>query len=228
MGTVLVTGWLPNWVVRLAAPSEEAIVGDRRELGAARTAEDMIARLVRRRGFSLLLAAVILAGAAQLLVLPPFEGFDETAHYSYIREIADTHAIPVFGRSAIATIVAEYQRLGPRPYSSVLPFNQNGGWTYETFAANHAIHDAYRRRYRVANDSSRRYEPTAELNWEAQHPPLYYALLAPIMRATDGLSFNTQFFVLRLASYLLASLGLVIGLAGSLRFLSVDARTRHA
>jgi hypothetical protein len=51
----------------------------------------MIAPLMRRRGFSLLFAVIQLAGAAQLLVLPPVEGFDETAHYSYIREIADTH-----------------------------------------------------------------------------------------------------------------------------------------
>src|SRR6185369_2248324 len=81
---------------------------DRRELGEARTAEDIIARLMRRRGFFPLFAAILLAGAAQLLVLPPFEGFDETAHYSYIREIADTRTIPIFGQSTIAKLVAEY------------------------------------------------------------------------------------------------------------------------
>jgi hypothetical protein len=183
---------------------------------------------MRRRGFSLLFAAILLAGAAQLLVLPPFEGFDETAHYSYIREIADTHLVPIFGRSTIATIVAEYHRLGPMPYTTVPPFNQNGGWTYETFAANSAAQILYRERYRAAGHPERRYQPASELNWEAQHPPLYYALLAPIMRATDGLSFNAQFFVLRLVSYLLAAFGLVVGLSASLRFFPNDTISRRA
>ena len=183
---------------------------------------------MRRRGFFPLFAAILLAGAAQLLVLPPFEGFDETAHYSYIREIADTHLVPVFGRSTIATIVAEYHQLGPMPYTSVPPFNQNGGWTYETFAANRAAQNAYRERFRAAGHPERRYQPTSELNWEAQHPPLYYALLAPVMRATDRLSFNAQFFVLRLVSYLLAAFGLVVGLSASLRFFPNETISRRA
>src|SRR5215218_10356142 len=102
------------------------------------------------RGFFLLAAAMVLAGMSQLLVLPPFEGFDETAHYSYIREIADTHAVPIFGRSTIASIVDDYRRWGPMPYNSVVPFNQNGGWTYETFAANSDAADHYVQRYRAS------------------------------------------------------------------------------
>ena len=174
--------------------------------------------MATRRGFILLLGAVVLVGLAQLLVLPPFEGFDETAHYSYIREIADTRTIPIFGRSTIATVVADYRRWGPMPYTTVVPFNQNGGWTYQTFAANADAHEPYRARYRRPDASDRRYKTTPELNWEAQHPPLYYALLAPVMRATDGLSFNTQFLLLRLVSYGLGLLGLLMGLYGTLRF----------
>ena len=174
---------------------------------------------MRTRGFFLLTTAVLLIGIAQLLVLPPFEGFDETAHYSYVLEIADTRAIPVFGRSTIAKVVQDYHRWGPMPYTSVPPFNENGGWTYRTFSANPGVQDAYRQRYRLPDLSARRYEPSSEMNWEAQHPPLYYALLAPILQATNGLSFNAQFFVLRLASYLLAFFGLLIGLYGTLRFL---------
>ena len=36
---------------------------------------------------SLLLLAVALTGLAHLAFLPPFEGFDETAHFSYIQQI---------------------------------------------------------------------------------------------------------------------------------------------
>src|SRR5262245_21607372 len=183
---------------------------------------------MRGRGFSLLFAAALLAGIAQLLVLPPFEGFDETAHYSYIREIADTRAIPIFGRSTIAKVVADYHQRGPMPYTSVPPFNQNGGWTYQTFAAAPGAHTTYRRHYRAVAGVDRHYQPTTELNWEAQHPPLYYALLALLMRATDGLPFNTQFFVLRLASYALALAGLLLGLYGTFRLFPIDGATRRA
>src|SRR5262249_3713733 len=54
------------------------------------------------------------------------------------------------------------------------------------------------------------FAPGTESNWEAQHPPLYYILMAPIMKATEGLSLITQIFALRLTSYLLAFAGLVI------------------
>ncbi len=33
----------------------------------------------------LLLAGIYLIGLAHIAVLPPFEGFDETGHYSYLR-----------------------------------------------------------------------------------------------------------------------------------------------
>ena len=180
------------------------------------------------RGFAPLFAAIVFVGLAQLLVLPPFEGFDETAHYSSIREIADTGAIPIFGKSMITSAVAEYRRWGPMPYSTVVPFNQNGGWTYQTFAASAEADDAYRVRYRSPGTARAPYQPTPEHNWEAQHPPLYYALVAPIMRATDGWAFNSQFLIVRLVSYLFALTGLVIGLYATLRFFRTDGRSRRA
>jgi hypothetical protein len=183
---------------------------------------------MRSRDVILLTVAVVLVGVAQLLVLPPFEGFDETAHYSYIREVADTRSIPIFGRSTIATDVAAYRESGPMPYATVEPFNENGGWTYQTFSANANAEARYRERFRATPEAARRYQPAPELNWEAQHPPLYYALLAPIMRGTDRLPFNTQFFLLRLASYILTVFGLLIGLYGTLEHLPADARTARA
>src|SRR6516225_10064490 len=56
-----------------------------------------------RRGLSsnyaifALLSASLLIGLAQVAGLPPFEGIDETAHYSYIEQIAKTGTLPRFG-----------------------------------------------------------------------------------------------------------------------------------
>ena len=45
----------------------------------------------------LLLLAVALAGVAHVAFLPPFEGFDETNHFSYIQQMADTGRLPRYG-----------------------------------------------------------------------------------------------------------------------------------
>src|SRR5262249_2107928 len=95
-------------------------------------------------------------------------------------------------------------------------------------SANTNAQATYRERFRAAPEAARRYQPTPELNWEAQHPPLYYALLGPIMRGTDRLPFNTQFFLLRLGSYALTVFGLLIGLYGTVEHLAADARTARA
>ena len=49
-----------------------------------------------------LLAASFFLGAAAILVTPPFEGADETAHYSYIQQLADTGHAPVPGKDGLS------------------------------------------------------------------------------------------------------------------------------
>ena len=44
-----------------------------------------------------LLLASLLMGLSHVAGLPPFEGIDETAHYSYIEQIAKTGTLPRFG-----------------------------------------------------------------------------------------------------------------------------------
>ena len=92
-----------------------------------------IARLVT----GLLLAAVAFLGLAQIAFLPPWEGFDETAHWSYIQELSDTgHAlgcltadgillqgdVVVAGRGAVGAVIAAKVVDGaPPPSAFVLP-----------------------------------------------------------------------------------------------------------
>src|SRR6516162_8384119 len=44
-----------------------------------------------------LLLASLLIGLSHVAALPPFEGIDETAHYSYIEQIAKTGVLPRWG-----------------------------------------------------------------------------------------------------------------------------------
>jgi hypothetical protein len=43
---------------------------------------------------AVLLLAALFIGLAHIALLPPFEGFDETGHYSYIQQLADTGRSP--------------------------------------------------------------------------------------------------------------------------------------
>lgn len=153
---------------------------------------------------------LFLIGLGYLAILPVFEGFDENAHYSSVRQIADTGTIPIYGASFLDQEVTDYQ--GPSPYGSLSPpFDE--GMTYSKFFAQPHLLEHYLLVYRQSSVTS--YRPSQDQNWQAQHPPLYYILLAPLEKMTENFSFVTRIFLLRLASFLLALAGVVLGLLAS-------------
>lgn len=170
---------------------------------------------MRKAEFILPALAILLIAVGFLAVLPPFEGFDETAHYSSIQQIADTGEIPLYGQSFLSLTVVDYSLHGPLPYSSLNPpFDKNGGMTYAAFFASPNHIAAYKNLYRKPS-VTRFFKPSNRENWQSQHPPLYYLLMASLMRATASWSFVTQLFTLRLVSFLFAFAGLMIGLYAS-------------
>ncbi|PYM60955.1 MAG: hypothetical protein DMD79_14360 [Candidatus Rokuibacteriota bacterium] len=54
---------------------------------------------------SCLLAGHLLLGVAHVAILPPWEGFDETAHYSYLQQLADRGELPRLGTARMSTDV---------------------------------------------------------------------------------------------------------------------------
>lgn len=158
---------------------------------------------------SLYLLAIFLIGLGYLAILPVFEGFDENAHYSSLRQIADTGTIPLYGSSYLNREIADYQ--GPVSYSTLTPpFDRD--LVYSKFFSLPERVRQYRETYRQPFTHPP-YQAGQELNWQAQHPPLYYLLLAPLVKATDKLSFVAQIFTLRLASFVLALGGVAFGLS---------------
>jgi hypothetical protein len=140
----------------------------------------------------LLLAAVFLTGVAHVAILPPFEGMDEVAHWSSIQQIADEGHIPVYGTDRISADTDRYP--GPRPSISGQPFR-----------------DWFDRSAGPVDTGPTQFAPGSRLNWEAQHPPLYYLLLAPLYRLVAGLSWPAHLLVLRLASWMIAFAGFAWG-----------------
>jgi len=169
-----------------------------------------------RRLESGLLLAAIATGVGWLALLPPFEGFDETCHYSYLQQLADTGRVPVPGRSFLSTDVLAYRAVLPTRYDDVPPFEHNGGITYREFFTVPANGEG-----RPWPEVARRFVPSGEPNWESQHPPLYYLLLGFVYRLTRGWSWPAHLLSLRLVSYLIAAAGLALGAAATHRHAQV-------
>ena len=157
---------------------------------------------------SIYLIGLLGVGIGYISITPLFEGFDETAHYSSLREISDTGQIPVYGKSYLDQSVLDYR--GPVHYDTGLPpFDR--GLVYPKFFAQPELVENYLKIYRRPAPRAA-YRLGNELNWQAQHPPLYYLLLARLLPVLDTFSFTAQFFLLRLTSYVLALCGVAFGL----------------
>lgn len=165
---------------------------------------------------ALLVAAILLMGISHIAFLPPFEGFDEIGHYSYIREMASTSRFPLQGESFLAKEIMDYRNQAPIHYIVDKNFYKDKSLNYAEFFASRALQEKYKTEYRERKNRPA-YQPSSYGNWTTLHPPLYYLLLAPLMKATDSLSFVAQLFVLRVFSFLLAVAGLVIGWRGTWR-----------
>lgn len=162
-----------------------------------------------RRATLLLFSASLALGVAYISCLPPWEGFDETAHYSYLQQLVDSNQVPRRGASFFSRDVEDYAQRAPLPYDT-----RPGRFTYRTFFeappgrvadGRATIHD------RPA--SPRRYVATEGVNWQQQHPPLAYLALAPVYLATVHLSWAAHLWSLRVAAYLVAWLSLAVAAA---------------
>jgi hypothetical protein len=160
---------------------------------------------------AILLAGSLLAGLGFCALLPPFEGFDENAHYAYIQQIAQTGTWPRLLDPVPAEVDA-YLEAAPAPRAL------GSRWTYPAFfAASPDTIQAGAAAVHARRDPARPWRAGIAGNWEGQHPPLYYALLAPVWSVSKGWSIYAQLFLLRAVSYLFAWGGLVVATVSIIR-----------
>ena len=157
-----------------------------------------------------LLLASLLIGLAHVACLPPFEGFDEVAHYSYIEQIAKTGALPrVWDKIRQDAQDVEDYFNGPL-VNPDLPYPVHRLRYRNLFAADAEIIDRARRMVKAPRDPP----PTGEAgtwgNVETQHPPFYYALLTPAYLVSERWSLVGQLALLRGLSYFAAWLSLCL------------------
>ena len=164
-----------------------------------------------RAAVALLLLSSLILGLAQAALLPPFEGFDEHGHYSYIQQVAETGHWPRLNER-MSKDVDDYLARGPGPDSIPRQWSH-----HDFFQAPAGVVAAARDAIQSPRAGPRGWTPGQIENWQAQHPPLYYYLAAPVYRATKSLSFAGQLFALRAFSYLIAWIGLCITAVAALR-----------
>ncbi|OGT25420.1 MAG: hypothetical protein A3I77_03750 [Gammaproteobacteria bacterium RIFCSPLOWO2_02_FULL_42_14] len=163
----------------------------------------------RKKFIFLYLFSLFLIGIAYLCMLPVFEGYDEKAHFSNIRQIADTKKIPIYGKSTIDHMIVSYSGpIAPYFYSKNNDLSQK--MTYINFFADKQAMKNYVTIYEKL--PLQQYRPSSSINWEAQHPPLYYLLLTPVDKVFEQSGLITTIFFLRLSSYLFALLGITFSL----------------
>lgn len=162
------------------------------------------------------LAALVLLYVAKALVFvfifPPFSGHDEVAHYSYIRTVVDEHRVPSLLQNPAIVDANEAARVAgtnryDNPYVDLLPTDlyQYCRYTLQWFCA--PTNPAYAEdsvrvtRYGTGADGSPVYQADG-VQYAANHPPLYYLIMAPIYWLSEraGASVETQLYLLRLAA----------------------------
>jgi len=150
---------------------------------------------------------LLIVGMAYVAILPPFEGFDESAHLSRVVEISLSAKSALNADSFIDKRIFDFA--GPAPYSSGNPPYSLGN-TYPHFFANHDAVLSFVQHYQIESFGIE-FTPTNIPNWQIQHPPLYYLLMSPIIRCLEDFSFLTQLSILRLSSFFISITGFFLG-----------------
>ncbi len=198
----------------------------RLERHSSRTLEPLSSGGLSRFGIVLVVLGTLLLGFAAMAVLPMFEGPDEEAHVSSVLQIASTGRAPVYGEDGFARAVTAYWHHGPLFIPAAATFQHPGSVFYRAFFQDSQKVAAYGPLYREGPAPHDYVSDPAIVNWQAQHPPAYYVLMAGVMHLTQALPWVTQTFVLRGFSFLLAYAGLLLGLMGALRAASSSDERR--
>ncbi|CAM8384382.1 Protein of unknown function DUF2142, membrane [Candidatus Methylopumilus planktonicus] len=140
-------------------------------------------------------------------IVPIFENFDEPSHFSYIRQLAFSPHPLAEKKIYMDKNILTYA--GPSPYTSGSPPYDNSS-TYKNFLSSEEKKDSFREAYK-AKAFSNEYFPSESLNFEGQHPPLYYYLVSSIYLKIINLSLSSQVICIRVFSYLLSIIGIFIG-----------------
>jgi 4-amino-4-deoxy-L-arabinose transferase-like glycosyltransferase len=172
-----------------------------RAIALARTRLDVRAWPIARQFLLALAFAYLAKQAINVFVFPPFTGHDEVAHYAYLRTVATEHRVPVL------LDIEGWEEAGRQdlPAGDYIP---NDLYNYclfvlawqgtnvceldqPSFVANPP---------HVVNYTQGVGRRPVGYQYAANHPPLFYILMAPVYWLTDGATPESQLYALRAAA----------------------------
>ena len=158
------------------------------------------------------MAGFILRGIAIQGIYPPLEGPDEYQHIAYLQHLLEHRSMPVYGRAQV-----------PESLYGDMVANPHSRYDWEQTGVIGCL--AYDRFYDVAPRLSGK--PMVVGLYQAQHPPLYYVLAAPVYAAAKAwLGFRPAVYLLRVINIAIAAAALVLLLAPLRGFNLGDATRR--
>ncbi len=158
-------------------------------------------------------AAVVFAALsfAHALALPTFEGMDEPAHLSSILQFATGQGRPEPDKARLHAAVERAIALAPGPYEQWSDLRLSIGATTYVEWARLPAEEQQRRRREFDTLRVDQWHASVRENWQAQHPPLYYALVGELVRALGDGSFVRAHLIARLASAaMFATTGIIL------------------
>jgi hypothetical protein len=154
------------------------------------------------RAWGLVAASLIVAFLARaplyLSVFPPFEGWDEPQHLAYIVGLDETGSVPVMNESVVPHSLRPLFVGTPQSPAGTEQLRDWGALSYAEYWRTGPPADASRE----ATFSFRLYQ--------AQHPPLAYALAVPIWRGLKTPRPVEAIYALRSMNVLVVAAGLVL------------------
>jgi hypothetical protein len=158
---------------------------------------------------------LILIGNIYIALTPPFEGFDEMAHFSAIRQLTYSNHYVANSNSFIDKALVDYS--GPEPYTSGVPPFDNGNVYWKFFGQRAEVLEDFIFRYREKAFPEKFQLSDTQNHEYRQQPPLYYLLLSVIYPLIDKFDLFSQVFSLRLFSYCISLSGVLFGMLAVLK-----------
>jgi hypothetical protein len=162
------------------------------------------------RGARVLLIAYILVNAALYSVLLPlWEGFDEPFHFAYVQQLANGQGLPDARTARLSREVGASLLLAPA--SQAVQQNLPQATSYNEYFAWPIAKRLETRQHLWAIPAEFRWQPSDFLNYEAQHPPLAYLVLAIPERLLVRVPIPLRVAILRIIAAVAGSLLLLAG-----------------
>jgi 4-amino-4-deoxy-L-arabinose transferase-like glycosyltransferase len=156
-----------------------------------------------RRFLHILLLLYVFKEILTAILMPPFTGHDEVAHFSYIRTVATEHRLPKIPDLAEWRILQEQgDTAGARATGD---FFDSDLYTYADYVLDwwhprpgDALFGVYTERNPVYAVNYLNEAFPSGWQYAANHPPLFYVISTPVYWATDNMSLANQMRLLRM------------------------------